>query len=236
MSHPAFHILTRCIRQSTRPTSTSTLVSSRPFTTTIQRYDERPPSLADITSTGAASFDAKQRRFREKLVATRQQADSGSRGFPSAFDSTLSSSNSLSSLLNDNAGLESEKVGLGSLSTATTEEAQEASAKAHEDAAGGRKKGALSSLIYGTPEGRKMDHDIERSFSQTLARGKYVHSIVFHDVKPDKVDEYAKLVGWWYPKVASMPENKVNLVGSWRTEVGDCDTFGKHLTPLLSQF
>ncbi|KAI7430423.1 NIPSNAP family protein, partial [Hortaea werneckii] len=24
---------------------------------------------------------------------------------------------------------------------------------------------------------------------------------------------------------AGMPENKVNLVGSWRTEVGDCDTF-----------
>jgi len=58
-----------------------------------------------------------------------------------------------------------------------------------------------------------------------LARGKYVHSIVFHDVKPDKVDEYVELVGGWYPKMASVPENKVNLVGSWRTEVGDCDTF-----------
>jgi len=35
-----------------------------------------------------------------------------------------------------------------------------------------------------------------------LARGKYVHSIVFHDVKPDKVDEYVELVGGWYPKMA----------------------------------
>jgi hypothetical protein len=60
-----------------------------------------------------------------------------------------------------------------------------------------------------------------------LARGKYVHSIVFHEVKPDKVDEYAELVGKWYPKMASIPENKVHLVGSWRTEVGDCNTFGK---------
>ncbi|TID17064.1 NIPSNAP-domain-containing protein [Venturia nashicola] len=90
---------------------------------------------------------------------------------------------------------------------------------------GGKKKGALSTLIYGTPEGRELDREIERSFSQVLARGKYVHSIVFHDVKPDKVDEYVHLVGKWYPKMASMPENKVNLVGSWRTEVGDCDTF-----------
>lgn len=70
-----------------------------------------------------------------------------------------------------------------------------------------------------------MDEEIERSFSQVLARGKYVHSIVQHQVKPDKVDEYVELVGSWYPKVAGTPENKVHLVGSWRTEVGDCDTF-----------
>ncbi len=71
-----------------------------------------------------------------------------------------------------------------------------------------------------------MDREIEHSFSQVLARGKYVHSIVFHEVKPDKVDEYVELVGKWYPKMAGMEENKVHLVGSWRTEVGDCDTFG----------
>ncbi|PSK42602.1 Protein NipSnap 1 [Elsinoe australis] len=89
----------------------------------------------------------------------------------------------------------------------------------------GKKSGRISNLIYGTPEGRQLDQDIERSFSQVLARGKYVHSIVFHEVKPDKVDEYVELVGSWYPKMANMPENKVHLVGSWRTEVGDCDTF-----------
>jgi len=70
-----------------------------------------------------------------------------------------------------------------------------------------------------------MDQEIEQSFSQVLARGKYVHSIVFHEVKPDKVEEYVELVGSWYPRMASMPENKVHLVGSWRTEVGDSDTF-----------
>lgn len=94
----------------------------------------------------------------------------------------------------------------------------------------GEKKGKLSNLIYGTPEGREMEKEIEQSFSQVLARGKYVHSIVFHEVKPDKVDEYVKLVGEWYPRMAGMEENKVHLVGSWRTEVGDCDTFGKFST------
>jgi hypothetical protein len=71
-----------------------------------------------------------------------------------------------------------------------------------------------------------MDREIEHSFSQVLARGKYVHSIVFHEVKPEKVDEYVEIVGSWYPRMAGMPENKVHLVGSWRTEVGDTDTFG----------
>jgi hypothetical protein len=96
---------------------------------------------------------------------------------------------------------------------------------------GKKKSGALSSLIYGTPEGRELDKDMERSFSQVLARGKYVHSIVFHDVKPDKVEEYTELIGKWYPKMAAVPENKVHLVGSWRTEVGDCNTFGKSNPP-----
>jgi len=95
----------------------------------------------------------------------------------------------------------------------------------------GSKRGPLSSLIYGTKEGQHFDKDIERSFSQVLARGKYVHSIVFHEVKPDKVDEYVELVGQWYPRMAGTEENRVNLVGSWRTQVGDNDTFGNILSP-----
>ncbi|KAJ4298348.1 hypothetical protein N0V88_003377 [Collariella sp. IMI 366227] len=88
-----------------------------------------------------------------------------------------------------------------------------------------RKAGPLTNLIYGTKEGRELDAQIEASFSQVLARGKYVHSIEFHDVKPECVEEYVDLVGKWYPRVATAAENKVHLVGSWRTEVGDCDTF-----------
>ncbi|KAJ4386597.1 hypothetical protein N0V93_009495 [Gnomoniopsis smithogilvyi] len=99
---------------------------------------------------------------------------------------------------------------------------REAEIKAKEPA---RKEGFLTTIIHGTAEGRAHDAHIEASFSQVIARGKYVHSIVFHQVKPDKVDEYTELVGSWYPRMASLPENKVNLVGSWRTEVGECDTF-----------
>ncbi|CAN9288714.1 unnamed protein product [Alternaria alternata] len=138
----------------------------------------RAPTLADITPDSAASFNEKQKSFRDGLAAAQKR-----------------------------------------------KEQEEKEARAREQENGKKKGGALSSLIYGTPEGRELDKDIERSFSQVLARGKYVHSIVFHEVQPDKVEEYTELVGSWYPKMASIPENKVHLVGSWRTEVGDCNTF-----------
>jgi len=142
----------------------------RTFTSTASL--SRSPALSDVDSNGAASFDAKQKQFREKIAELSKKESS--------------------------------------------------SAQDEQDTT---KKGKLSSLIYGTKEGREMDREIEHSFSQVLARGKYVHSIVMHQVKPDKVDEYVELVGNWYPKMAGMEENKVHLVGSWRTEVGDCDTF-----------
>ncbi|CAK7242030.1 MAG: hypothetical protein STHCBS139747_003506 [Sporothrix thermara] len=101
-----------------------------------------------------------------------------------------------------------------------TKSIADASAKTPE-----RKPGPISNLLYGTKEGRELDAQIEASFSQVLARGKYMHSILIHQVMPDKVAEYVALVGEWYPKMAGLPENKVHLVGSWRTEVGDCDSF-----------
>jgi hypothetical protein len=166
-------------------------------------------------------FDQKQQEFRAQLSEKVRKQKEQERVSAAAAAKSQSSS---ASNLNDTSTSELLKgQGLGSLSTATGEAARK------QDEANGKRKpsgGRLSSLIYGTEEGREMDRDIERSFSQVLARGKYVHSIVFHDVKPDRVDEYVELVGGWYPRMAAMPENKVHLVGSWRTEVGDCDTFG----------
>jgi hypothetical protein len=195
----------------------------RTFTSTTALC--RTPALADITPEGVQSFDAKQKAFRERIAEqskkkepSQSQAEFNSSPSsptaPHASTARSSSSNSLN------------VQGLGSLSSSSAEPAQE------EDTA---KKGKLSSLIYGTKEGREMDREIEHSFSQVLARGKYVHSIVFHEVKPDKVDEYVELVGSWYPRTAGMPENKVHLVGSWRTEVGDCDTFGTFRSLLINQ-
>ena len=203
--------------------SKSTSAPPRPFSSTT--LQQRAPALSDVQPDHAHEFDAKQKDFRDKLAEQqrlrkqqeRQLAQSQSQSASS--DTAKSSSSSSASTVADYL----DAAGLGSLSLSAGE------AQRKRDADGSKKAGSgrLSSLIYGTEEGREMDREIERSFSQVLARGKYVHSIVFHEVKPDKVDEYVELVGSWYPKVAGDAENKVNLVGSWRTEVGDCDQFGK---------
>lgn len=190
----------------------------------------RSPSLADITPNDTHRFDERQLKFREQLKEVQREKDKQDSQFVTASKPSISSSpgslggsaagdTSVANSMSDSQG----NLALGSLSTHDAGAARESSFKQEST----KRKGALSSLIYGTHEGRQMDKEIERSFSQVLARGKYMHSIVFHSVKPDKVDEYVDLVGGWYPRMAKLKENQVNLVGSWRTEVGDCDTFGE---------
>ena len=169
------------------------------------------PALADIEPGKQDTFNSKQKEFRERLVEAQRAQETSA----STFSSSSSSS---STTRTDSEGQPLQ--GLGSLSIGNKESIADASAKTPE-----RKPGPISNLLYGTKEGRELDAQIEASFSQVLARGKYMHSILIHQVMPDKVAEYVALVGEWYPKMAGLPENKVHLVGSWRTEVGDCDSF-----------
>jgi len=203
-------------------------------TLTTTSAHQRTPTLGDVTPNGASEFDKRQAEFRntvrEAEKAKREQDSQSSvhvSKTPTAPYNAVHGAAPTAPPASDTSSASSDigHVALGSLSTHDTEAARQ-NASQHETS---KRKGALSSLIYGTHEGQQMDQEIEKSFSQVLARGKYVHSIVLHSVKPDKVDEYVKLVGDWYPKVAATPENHVHLVGSWRTEVGDCDTFGNTL-------
>ena len=230
---------------------------ARPFSSSAVVH--RSPSIRDITPDSAAEFNARQKEFRENLEVARkrkeQQESQSVNASASASPSPssppdppsspspalrdrfreyatapaaphASKKSSLNEPVVDAAAVLDNKA-LGSLAMHRSlgdERLQDQSPK----------RGALSSLIYGTKEGQQLDKDIERSYSQVLARGKYVHSIVFHEVKPDKVDEYVDLVGQWYPRVAGTAENRVNLVGSWRTQVGDNDTFGNYLAPIFN--
>lgn len=186
----------------TRQVVRSSTVARRIIGTSISSQTRlssfKPPVLADIHPDHVETFKQRQKEFRERQKVEAEESKRRA--------------------LEESRAASADKKSSGSQLSGK--------AQAEEDAIASKKAGPLTTLIYGTKEGREMERDIERSFSQVLARGKYVHSIVTHQVKPDKVDEYVKLVGSWYPKVASTPEMKVNLVGSWRTEVGDCDTFG----------
>ena len=193
----------------------------RTFTTSsLYRDPIRAPALGDIEPGNAEGYNVKQKAFRDGLEAARKKKEQADRQLLHTETKSLAPSVSPSSSAPPRVEDVFHTLGLGSLSTSTGE------ARQAETDTTTRRKGPLSSLIYGTPEGRAMDKEMERSFSEVLARGKYVHSIVFHHVKPDKIEEYVEQVGSWYPRMANMPENRVNLVGSWRTEVGDGDTFG----------
>lgn len=89
------------------------------------------------------------------------------------------------------------------------------------------KGGLVKSILYGSEQGQKEEREMEQSYGKVLARGKYVHAIEFHHVKPEKVAEYVRLIGDVYPDIAGKKENSCHLVGSWKTEIGDFETFGK---------
>lgn len=216
----------------------------RPFS--CSAVAARAPSIRDVTNDSAEEFNRRQREFRENLEQARKRKEQlESQSVNASIDSAPSSSPSRESAPTapdvSNASsidrvrpafdaaeaLDHKSLGSLAMHRYLGDEQQSENAS---------KRGPLSSLIYGTKEGQHFDKDIERSFSQVLARGKYVHSIVLHEVKPDKVDEYVQLVGDWYPRMAGMAENRVNLVGSWRTQVGDNDTFGNIVSSRLGLF
>lgn len=218
--------------------ATASLV--RPFSSSVAAY--RAPSIRDLTSDSAEEFNRRQKEFRENLEEARKrkelqesQSVAASASAPSSSSSSISRESVPTAPHVSNASTY-DRVRPAFDAAETLDHAALGSLAMHrylgeeEAAESGSKRGPLSSLIYGTKEGQHFDKDIERSFSQVLARGKYVHSIVFHEVKPDKVDEYVELVGQWYPRMAGTEENRVNLVGSWRTQVGDNDTFGNLLS------
>uniref|UniRef100_A0A060T3Y1 ARAD1C37334p n=1 Tax=Blastobotrys adeninivorans TaxID=409370 RepID=A0A060T3Y1_BLAAD len=85
--------------------------------------------------------------------------------------------------------------------------------------------GLIKSFLYGSPKIKEEQQAMEQSFSKVLMRGKYVHEIQIHKVYPDKAADYLDLVTEIYPRLAKNDNNEVHLVGSWRTVVGDMDTY-----------
>lgn len=58
-----------------------------------------------------------------------------------------------------------------------------------------------------------------------VGRGKYIHELYKHKVKPGRVNEYRKLVEEYYGNLAANKDYDMKLTGSWEVVVGELDTF-----------
>ncbi|ODV89916.1 hypothetical protein CANCADRAFT_97831 [Tortispora caseinolytica NRRL Y-17796] len=81
----------------------------------------------------------------------------------------------------------------------------------------------VKAFLYGSTSAKQ--EQAEQSASKALMRGKYVHEITFHHVKPEYSDDYVALLEETFPKIANDASNQCKLVGSWRTVIGNLDTF-----------
>jgi len=88
---------------------------------------------------------------------------------------------------------------------------------------------SLQSIVYGSPEAKKVGDVEMQQHSRLVARGKYLHVFEFHRVKPDALDKYKKAAEKYYTGVKSDSDLHVKLTGSWETIVGENDTF-VHIT------
>ncbi|CEG64542.1 hypothetical protein RMATCC62417_01493 [Rhizopus microsporus] len=86
----------------------------------------------------------------------------------------------------------------------------------------GRANEIIEAVLYGSKKTREEEN---QTHSKVLARGKYVHELQVHNVKPDKVNEYTELVSKYMPLIANDPANNLHLCGSWSVEIGEQDTF-----------
>jgi hypothetical protein len=94
--------------------------------------------------------------------------------------------------------------------------------------AAGKASRLVTSILHGAGATREGGSELERlteTYSKILARGKYVHELQWHRVKPECVADYVKLIERHYPYIPMGDPNNVKLCGSWATLIGDEDQF-----------
>jgi hypothetical protein len=70
----------------------------------------------------------------------------------------------------------------------------------------------VKSFLYGSEKGQELQREMEQSYSKVLARGKYVHKINTHHVRPDKIQEYVALMfSFWITDVVLMSFQKLPM-------------------------
>jgi len=83
----------------------------------------------------------------------------------------------------------------------------------------------LDAILHGSPEAKREGEVAVQQHSRLVGRGKYVHEILVHRVKPSQVDEYRQQIEKYLTGIASDPQFHVKLSGSWEKVVGEQDAF-----------
>lgn len=82
---------------------------------------------------------------------------------------------------------------------------------------------SVQSILHGSREAKEAGESEMQHHS--IARGKYVHGIEIHRVKPDSVEEYKKAAERYYTGLRDDPELRIKLSGNFEAIVGEQDTF-----------
>ncbi|KAF9400465.1 hypothetical protein BGX21_004241 [Mortierella sp. AD011] len=86
----------------------------------------------------------------------------------------------------------------------------------------GKVSGIVNSILHGSGSLPKVQS--QESWGVSLARGKYIHELQKHRIRPERFDDYVQLVSEAFPRMVKESNNKIRLTGSWLTEIGELDT------------
>ncbi|KAH7032298.1 hypothetical protein BKA57DRAFT_218426 [Linnemannia elongata] len=86
----------------------------------------------------------------------------------------------------------------------------------------GKVSGIVNSILHGSGTLPKIQS--QESWGVSLARGKYVHELQRHRIRPERFDDYVQLVSDVFPRIVKESNNQIRLTGSWLTEIGELDT------------
>lgn len=83
-------------------------------------------------------------------------------------------------------------------------------------------KGIVNSILHGAASKESFND----TYSKLLSRGKSIHELSIHNIKPEAMDDYKGLIANAYSKISADPKIPARLFGSFTTEIGELDQAG----------
>lgn len=84
-------------------------------------------------------------------------------------------------------------------------------------------KGIVNSILHGSSG---IPGNFNDTYSKLLSRGKSVHELSIHNVKPEAIDEYKDVIKSLNSRISADPKIPARLFGSFITEIGELDQAG----------